>query len=163
MLEKFRRFELITRIWVDDFLRTSNRRIYAAGDVCLEHKFTYIAEASAQIAVRNAPFPDRQRLSALSVPWSTYTDRAIADNEEASFVKIYVRERSDRILGATIVARRAGDMIDEITLALVARAGLRTLARVIHDYPTQADAIKQAPDAYRMRLTSLLRSLQQLW
>ncbi|TAL97205.1 MAG: FAD-containing oxidoreductase, partial [Rhodanobacter sp.] len=182
-------------IRVDDFLRTSNRRIYAAGDVCLEHKFTHTADASARIAVRNALFPGRQRLSALTIPWCTYTDpaiahvglyvrqanhrdipvktftipmhdvdRAIADSEEAGFVKIHVRERSDRILGATIVARRAGDMINEITLAMVAGVGLRTLARVIHAYPTQADAIKQAADAYnRTRLTPLLRSWLRRW
>ena len=182
-------------IRVDDFLRTSNRRIYAAGDVCLEHKFTHTADASARIAVRNALFPGRQRLSALTIPWCTYTDpaiahvglyvrqanhrdipvktftipmhdvdRAVADSEEAGFVKIHVRERSDRILGATIVARRAGDMINEITLAMVAGVGLRTLARVIHAYPTQADAIKQAADAYnRTRLTPLIRSLLRRW
>jgi pyruvate/2-oxoglutarate dehydrogenase complex dihydrolipoamide dehydrogenase (E3) component len=74
-------------------------------------------------------------------------DRAIADGEETGFVKIHVRERSDRILGATIVARRAR-MINEVTLAIVARIGLKTLARVIHAYPTQAEAIKKAADAY---------------
>ena len=63
-------------------------------------------------------------------------------------MKIHVRERTDRILGATIVARHAGEIINEITLAIVARIGLRTLARVIHAYPTQAEAIKKAADAY---------------
>ena len=74
--------------------------------------------------------------------------RAIADGEETGFVKIHLKERSDRILGATIVARHAGEMINEITLAIVARIGLKTLARVIHAYPTQAEAIKKAADAY---------------
>ena len=64
------------------------------------------------------------------------------------FVKINVKERTDRILGATIVARHAGEMISEITLAIVAGVGLRTLARVIHAYPTQAEAIRKAADAY---------------
>ena len=163
---------------VDDFLQTSNRRVYAAGDACLAHKFNDTADASARIAVRNALFRGRQRLSALTVPWCTYTepeiahvglyvrearergipvetftipmhevDRAIADDEEVGFVKITVRERTDRILGATIVARHAGEMISEVTLAIVARIGLRRLARVIHPYPTQAEAIRKAADA----------------
>ena len=74
--------------------------------------------------------------------------RAIADGEETGFVKLHLKERSDRILGATIVARHAGEMINEITLAIVARIGLKTLARVIHAYPTQAEGIKKAADAY---------------
>ena len=49
-------------IRVDDFLRTSNRRIYAAGDVCMEHKFTDVADATARIVVRNALFPGRKRV-----------------------------------------------------------------------------------------------------
>jgi len=169
----------VTGIRVDDFLRTSNPRIYAAGDACLEHKFTDTADASARLAVHNALSLRRRRLSALTIPWCTYTDpeiahvglyvreardqdipvktftvpmhdvhRAIADGEETGFVKIHVKERTDRILGATIVARHAGDMINEITLAMVAGMGLRTLARVIHAYPTQAEAIKKAADAY---------------
>lgn len=165
-------------IRVDDFLRTSNSRIYAAGDVCLEHKFTHSADAAARIVVQNALFRGRRRLSALVIPWCTYTDpeiahvglyvrqaneqdlpvktftiplhdvtRAMADSEETGFVKIHVKERSDRILGATIVARHAGEMINEITLAMVAGIGLRTMSRVIHAYPTQAEAIKKAADA----------------
>ena len=63
-------------------------------------------------------------------------------------MKISVRERTDRILGATIVARHAGEMISEMTLAIVAGVGLRMLARVIHAYPTQAEAIRKAADAY---------------
>ena len=166
-------------IRIDDFLQTSNPRIYAAGDACLEHKFTHTADASARIAVHNALALGHRRLSALTIPWCTYTDpeiahvglyvreardrdipvrtftipmhdvhRAIADGEETGFVKIHLKERSDRILGATIVARHAGEMINEITLAIVARIGLKTLARVIHAYPTQADGIKKAADAY---------------
>lgn len=165
-------------IRVDDFLKTSNPRIYAAGDACLEHKFTHTADAAARIAVQNALFRGRQRLSALVIPWCTYTDpeiahvglyvrqanaqdvpvktftvpmhevpRAITDGEEVGFVKIHVREGTDQILGATIVARHAGEMINEITLAMVAGIGLRMLSRVIHAYPTQAEAIKKAADA----------------
>ena len=74
-------------------------------------------------------------------------DRAIADGEEVGFVKIHVKERTDRILGATVVASHAGDMINEITLAMVAGIGLRKLTRVIHAYDTQAEAIQKAAAA----------------
>src|SRR4029079_10939965 len=165
-------------VHVDNFLRTRNRRIYAAGDVCLGDKFNDTAQASALIVIENALFGGRRRLSELTIPWCTYTDpeiahvglyarqarernipvktftiplhdvdRAIADDEEVGFVKISVKERTDRILGATIVARHAGEMISEVTLAIGERSGLRTRARVIHPYPTQAEAIKKAADA----------------
>jgi pyruvate/2-oxoglutarate dehydrogenase complex dihydrolipoamide dehydrogenase (E3) component len=188
-------YDTVTGIRVDDFLRSSNPRIYAAGDACLEHKFTHTADASARIVVQNALFLGRKRLSALTIPWCTYTDpeiahvglyvrkarergipvktftiplhdvdRAIADGEDAGFVKIHVKERTDRILGATIVARHAGEMINGITLAMVSGIGLRELARVIHAYPTQAEGIKKAADAYtRSRLTPTLQSLLRRW
>ena len=182
-------------IRIDDFLRTSNPQIYAAGDVCLEHMYTHTAAASARIVVQNALFRGSERLSALIVPWCTFTDpeiahvglcvreairqyipvktftvpmhentRALTDSENGGFVKIHVREGTDQILGATIVARHAGDMINEITLAMVAGIGLRTLARVIHAYPTQAEAIRQAADAYsRTRLTPRIRARLRHW
>src|SRR5204862_3486462 len=59
---------------VDDHLRTSNRRIFAAGDVCSRFKFTHAADALARIVIRNALFFGRARASALVIPWCTYTD-----------------------------------------------------------------------------------------
>ena len=171
-------YDAAAGIQVDDYLRTSNPRIFAAGDVCLEHAYTNTAEASARIVVRNALFRGRQRLSALTVPWCTDTDpqvahvglsvrqartqnipvktytvplhdvvRAIADSEEEGFVKIHVRDGTDRILGATIVGRTAGELINTVSLAMVAGLGLRRLARVIHAYPTQGEAVRQAAQA----------------
>lgn len=127
-------------IVVDDYLRTTNRRIYAAGDVCLGWKFTHAAGAAARIVVQSALFglAGRRRLSRLVMPWCTYTDpevahvglnerqaherglavdtlvryladvdRARTDGETEGFVKVHVRCGTDRIVGATIVARRA--------------------------------------------------------
>jgi pyruvate/2-oxoglutarate dehydrogenase complex dihydrolipoamide dehydrogenase (E3) component len=91
-------------------------------------------------------------------------DRAIADGEEEGFVKIHVKKGTDKILGATIVARHAGEMISEITLAVVGGLGLKTLANVIHPYPTQAEGIKQCADLYnRTRLTPSIKNLFSRW
>jgi len=91
-------------------------------------------------------------------------DRAIADGEEDGFVKIHVREGSDTILGATVVARHAGEMINGISLAMVAGIGLATVARVIHTYPTQAEAIRMAANNYtRTRLTPFRGWLLRKW
>ncbi len=176
-------------IQINDFLQTSNPRIYAAGDVCLEHKFAHIEGASAHIVTQNALFLGRLRLSALTIPWCTYTDpeiahaglsvrearekdipvktvtvpmhdvdRAMADAEEEGFVKIHIKEGTDRILGATVVARHAGELIGVISLAMSAGVGLRKLANVSFPYPTQAAAIKMACNAYRDRHRSKLRA-----
>ncbi len=59
-----------------------------------------------------------------------------------------IRDGTDRILGATIVAKHAGEMINGLSLAITSGIGLRALAQVIHAYPTQAEAIKMAADAY---------------
>jgi len=182
-------------IRVNDFLRTSNPRIYAAGDICLPHKFTHTADAAARIVIQNALFRGRKRVSALSIPWCTYTDpeiahvgmyerdaieagiavdtfvremkevdRAIADGEEEGFVKVHVRKGTDKILGATVVARHAGEMINEISLAIVGDIGLGTIANVIHSYPTQAEAIKQVADSYnRTRLTPFVKKVLGWW
>ncbi len=189
------RFDRGQGVHVDDFMRTSNPRIYAAGDVALEHKYTHMADATARIVVQNALFLGRKRLSRLTIPWCTYTDpeiahvglyvreafergiavrtftvpmsdvdRAVTDDEGEGFVKIHVKERSDEILGATIVARHAGEMINEISLAMVAKVGLKTLGRVIHSYPTQAEAIRKAADLYAgSRLTPFVRRLSTRW
>jgi pyruvate/2-oxoglutarate dehydrogenase complex dihydrolipoamide dehydrogenase (E3) component len=135
---------------VNDYLQTTNPRIYAAGDVCMEAKFTHAADFAARTVIQNALFLGRKRLSALTIPWCTYTDPEIAhvglsgaqaeerglavdtlvrpllgggsrrsvDGEEQGFVKVHLRRGTDKIVGATIVARHAGEMIGELTLAL---------------------------------------------
>jgi pyruvate/2-oxoglutarate dehydrogenase complex dihydrolipoamide dehydrogenase (E3) component len=91
-------------------------------------------------------------------------DRALADGEENGFVKIHVKKGTDKIVGGTIVARHAGEMISEITLAMAGKVGLGTVANVIHPYPTQAEAIKQTADAFnRTRLTPLVKKVFGRW
>ena len=91
-------------------------------------------------------------------------DRARTDGETAGFVKVLVKRGTDKILGATIVAGEAGEMLNEITLAMVAGLGLKTLSTVIHPYPTQAEAIKKIADGYnRTRLTPTVKRLFSTW
>jgi len=172
---------------VNDYLQTTNPKIYAAGDICMNWKFTHAAEAAARIVIKNTLFSPfgigRSKLSSLVMPWVTYTDpeiahvglyeheaqklgievttikiafnsvdRAIADGEESGFLKIHHKKGSDEIIGATIVASHAGEMISEVTTAMVNKIGLSKLSSVIHPYPTQAEAIKKAADAYRRTL-----------
>ena len=93
-----------------------------------------------------------------------HVDRARADGETNGFVKIHVKAGSDQILGATLVASHAGEMIGEITTAMVAGVGLKTLATVIHPYPTQAEAIRKIADQYnRTRLTPFVKRALQTW
>lgn len=182
-------------IKVNDNLCTTNPRIFAAGDCCMARKFTHAADAAARIVIQNALFKGRAKLSALTMPWCTYTDpevahvglyeadakdrgietdtfrvemaeidRARTDGETEGFIKVLVRKGTDKILGATIVSAHAGEMISEITTAMAAKAGLGTLAKVIHPYPTQAEAIKRVADAYnRTRLTPRVAALLKWW
>ena len=87
----------------------------------------------------------------INIPMSS-VDRAITDGETQGFVKIIHRRGSDEILGATIVASRAGELISEVTTAMVNKIGLSKLSSTIHPYPTQGDGIKKAADAYRRKL-----------
>lgn len=172
-------------VQVDAYLRTSNRRIYAAGDVCSPLQFTHLADAHARIVVRNALFFGRARDSSLIVPWCTYTDpevaqvgltqaaaeergincdeitipldrvdRAVLDDQTDGYLRVRVRRGSDRLLGGSIVASHAGEMIGALTLAVSQRIGLKRVADTIFPYPTQAEAFKKAADAFnRGRLT----------
>jgi len=91
-------------------------------------------------------------------------DRAVLDGQTEGFVKVLVRKGTDRIVGATVVADHAGDLISEITLAMVHGIGLGKIARTIHPYPTQAEAIKKLGDAYnRTRLTPWVKWLLGKW
>ena len=91
-------------------------------------------------------------------------DRAILEGEDHGFVKVHVKQGTDQILGATIVSAHAGEMISEITLAMVGGLGLKTVGRTIHPYPTQTDAIRKIGDLYsRTRLTPFVGRLFGKW
>jgi len=106
-----------TGVVVDDRLRTTNRRVYAAGDVCSPWKFTHAADAMARIVVQNALFLGRKRASALVVPWCTYTDPEVAHVG----------------IGADESGRRGGDVL---TLTV----GLDAVDRAVLDGETEGFA-----------------------
>ena len=86
------------------------------------------------------------------------------DGEDDGFLRVHLKKGSDRILGATLVATHAGDMISELTLAMTAGIGLGAIAGTIHPYPTQAEVMKKAADAYnRTRLTPTVKALFRWW
>jgi pyruvate/2-oxoglutarate dehydrogenase complex dihydrolipoamide dehydrogenase (E3) component len=182
-------------IEVDDHLRTSNRAVFAAGDVCSAYKFTHAADAMARLVVQNALFLGRRRFSSLVIPCCTYTDpevahvgytateasergieidtyrvelaevdRAVIDGDEQGFAAVHTRRGTGRVVGATIVAPHAGEMIGEITLLMANRLTLAALGRTIHCYPTQVEVLKKIADAYqRSRLTPLISAISRKW
>ncbi|RIL05957.1 MAG: FAD-containing oxidoreductase [Proteobacteria bacterium] len=182
-------------IQVDDRLRTTNPNVYAVGDCCMAEKFTHAADAAAKIAVQNAFFFGRKKLSALVMPWCTYTDpelahvglsprdaeargialdtytqsfehvdRALTDGAEDGFVRVHVRRGTDRVVGATVVAPHAGEMLSLLTAAITNGVGLGKLAGTIFPYPTQSEAIKAVANQYmRTRLTPTVKRLFETW
>lgn len=91
-------------------------------------------------------------------------NRAVTDGEDEGFVKIHTKQGTDEIVGATIVASHAGEMISEVTLAMVGKLGLGRFVDVIHPYPVQAEGIKRAAGLFtRTRLTPTVKSLFETW
>ncbi|MCW4355867.1 NAD(P)/FAD-dependent oxidoreductase [Hoyosella sp. YIM 151337] len=152
------------RIVVDRSMRTSNPRIWAAGDVTPLPQFTHTAGAFASIAASNAILGLRRKATTSAIPQVTFTDpevasvgltsaahgtrqqtithdhldRAVTEDERRGFSRLHF-DRKGRIVGATVVSPRAGETIGELTLAI--RLGLRgrELAGTIHPYPTFSD------------------------
>ncbi|HEU4698834.1 MAG TPA: mercuric reductase [Gemmatimonadales bacterium] len=189
-------------VTVDDRLRTTNRRVYAVGDVASRWRFTHAADAMARLVVANALFFGRGRASRLVVPWCTYTspevahvgltaeaaaaagvaidtitvpfehlDRAVleapggrAEAAAEGFCRVHLARRRDRIVGATLVGAHAGETIAEVTLAMTRGLGLGALGATIHPYPTRAEALRKAADAWRRtRLTPTARRVLDLF
>lgn len=180
---------------VDHRLRTTNPKIFAAGDICSRYKFTHAADAMARIVIANALFMARRKVTDLVVPWCTYTDpeiahvgfyeqegreagfdvatiteplsqvdRAILDGEVEGFARVHYERKTGKILGGTLVARHAGEMVSELTLAMVARQKLDVLSSTIHAYPTQVEALRKVGDAYRRtKLTLAVKKIFAKW
>jgi pyruvate/2-oxoglutarate dehydrogenase complex dihydrolipoamide dehydrogenase (E3) component len=172
---------------VDDRLRTSNRRIFAAGDVCSRYQFTHAADAMARIVIQNSLFHGRKRVSTLIIPSAIYTfpevahvgppaghagmentqmvtvpladvDRAVIDGATEGFLRMH--HRRGRIVAATVVAPNAGDLIGQIASVMRRGGSLAEFSSDIFPYPTIAAVLRQAGDAYRREsLTPMTRQL----
>lgn len=181
------------RIVVDRYLRTTNRRIFAAGDVCAPFQFTHNADAHARIVVQNALFLPTATTTKLVVPRCTYTDpevaqvgptRAELEREGVSFEALRVDYRDldrgraggdhsgfvevlvagKRILGATVVGRDAGEQIAPVCLAMSNGLGLGAFGRAVLPYPTRAEALKRLADQYnRRKLTPRTQGWFERW
>ena len=167
-------------VTVNDKLQTSNKRIYAVGDVASQYKFTHTADALARIAIQNALFFGRAKASDLVVPWCTYTspeiahvgmyaadaekagievdtmtlplsdvDRSVLEGADEGFLRLHLKKGTDQVVGATLVAEHAGDILSELYLAVTHKVGLGKIASTIHPYPTQGEVIKKAADQWR--------------
>lgn len=177
------------------YLQTTNRRIYAAGDISSKWKSTHTADAQAAMVIHNSLFLRTKNCDSLVVPWCTYTDpevahvgrypdeyagrrkgtdtysasfedndRAVLDGESAGLIEIYTRQGIDRIVGATIVGRNAGEIISELTLAINSGTSLTRLASLIHPYPTRAGIVRDAAREFmRSRLTPRVKRILNRW
>jgi pyruvate/2-oxoglutarate dehydrogenase complex dihydrolipoamide dehydrogenase (E3) component/uncharacterized membrane protein YdjX (TVP38/TMEM64 family) len=180
---------------VDERLRTSNARIFAAGDICSRFQFTHAADAMARIVIANALFMARRKVTDLVMPWCTYTDpeiahvgyyekdaqsagyevatltqslgdvdRAVLDGDAAGFARVHYDKKTGKVLGGTIVARHAGEMLGELTLAITAKQTVGVLSSTIHSYPTQAEVLHKIGDAYmRTKLTPTVKKVFAKW
>lgn len=156
---------------VDDHLRTSNPRIWAAGDLTGHPQFTHTAGVHGSLAASNAVLGVRRKVDLTAIPRVTYTqpevaavgvgteapsdglraltwrhthvDRAVTEQETGGFTRLTV-DRRGRIVGATVTGPRAGESIGELTLAISQGLRTRDLAGVTHAYPTWNDGLWQA-------------------
>jgi pyruvate/2-oxoglutarate dehydrogenase complex dihydrolipoamide dehydrogenase (E3) component len=165
-------------VTVDSRLRTTNKKVFAVGDVAGGLQFTHVASYHAGIALRNILFRIPARTTKQVVPWVTYTDPELAhvgmleDEAREKFGKISVvrwplaeNDRAEaqnelegvikivstikgRILGVQIVARNAGDLILPWVMAVGRREKLGTMAGLIAPYPTYSEIGKRAAGSY---------------
>jgi pyruvate/2-oxoglutarate dehydrogenase complex dihydrolipoamide dehydrogenase (E3) component len=163
-------------IQVNEYLQSTNSNIYAAGDCCtgLKQLFTHAADLQGRMVYSNAMSGNKQSISRVLLPWVTNThpevghvgqstesepsenevymvklwevDRAVLDRTEGGFVRIAVKKGTDRILGATVVCDRAGELLAQLSMAIECGIGLRKLASLTHAYPSLSEAIRMCAE-----------------
>ncbi|MEQ9452825.1 MAG: FAD-dependent oxidoreductase [Pseudomonadales bacterium] len=179
-------------IQTDDKLRTSNRKIYAAGDCTAQQQFTHYADAQARVVVQNALFAPTASVKNMIVPHCTYTspevasvartpdvdesdydkyefdlaelDRSRTQPEGSGFASVLTRKGTDEIVAATVVGEGAGDLLAGIMLLMSNGLGLSAMAKVMLPYPTRSEFLKRLADAYnKTRMTPLVARIFKWW
>lgn len=187
-------YDVFSGIQASDRMQTTNRRIFAAGDVCSMLKFTHAADLQARIVVRNALFGGRERFRPSEIPYCIYThpevahvgihestaqvngvaldtlslvledvDRAVLEGT-TGIIRVHLKRGTDRILGASIVAERASEMISQFAFAMKNNIGLAKLGSTVQPYPTYGNAVRQPADQFnRRRLTPMTKRILSHW
>lgn len=172
-----------TRLIVDDYLRTTNPHVYVVGDVAGNYQFTHAAEMHAKVVIKNMISPFKEKFDAKNIAWATYTspqiatfgiskkdaesngytilqkefdheDRAIVDENEEGKLILYV-DKNEYIQGGTMIGENAGEISQELILAMSSRIKLSSLFNKVYPYPTASRINKQiAGDYMRSKLTT---------
>ncbi len=184
-----------TGISITDRCRTSQRHIYAAGDVTGRYQFTHMSDHMAKVAVTNALLKVPKTIDTDHVPWVTYTDpelahvgaqpealeaegishetyrfpydqldRALAESETTGLIKVHATSLTGKILGASVLGERAGELITSFALAMRNGTTLRNIADTIHPYPTYGEGVRRVADQWYVQkqspfLTKIVQTL----
>jgi pyruvate/2-oxoglutarate dehydrogenase complex dihydrolipoamide dehydrogenase (E3) component len=179
-------------IEVDRRLRTSQRHIYAVGDVCGPLAFTHMAEYQAGIALANIVFRIPKKVDYRVIPRVVYTDpevatvglnsaeadeqglrydvaefpladldRAITEQRSHGFARILIRK--GRIIGASIIAPRAGELIHELALAMRVNAKVKEITELVHAYPTYAQINRRTINSRYAHLLQSRKARTLVW
>jgi len=163
---------------VDARLRTTNPKVFAAGDVVGGYQFTHMASHHAVVVIKNALFRLPAKVETRAVPWVTYTDPELAqvglteaqarqkhgairvlrwpfsENDRARAERSteglvkVIASPRGRILGASILGAQAGELIQPWTLAIAQGIKLSAMAGIIAPYPTRGEAGKRAAGGF---------------
>ncbi len=157
-------------IEVNDKMQTSVKNIYACGDVRGKYLFTHTASYEASIAVKNALILPIFKSNYRNIAWTTYTspevahvgvlesevskdesytyitpisnnDRSKSEDDREGFVKL-VLDKKRRLIGATIVGDRAGEMILQLSVMISKKLHLSSALNIIYQYPAQGEIVK---------------------
>lgn len=174
-----RKNETNTKLLVNDYLQTTNKRVYVVGDVAGNFQFTHAAEMHAKTVIRNLLSWRKKKFDATNIAWTTFTtpevatfgmsekdalrtgteiicqhfthdDRAIVDENENGMLQLYV-DTKGRIRGGTMVAKNAGELSQELILAMNEKIPLSSLFNKVYPYPTGARINKTVASMYESR------------
>jgi pyruvate/2-oxoglutarate dehydrogenase complex dihydrolipoamide dehydrogenase (E3) component len=148
------------RIVIQNALFAGRRRFSAAvvpWSTYTDPEVAHVGLDAAEVAARG------EAVATITIPFDE-VDRARLEGDARGFLRVHAESGSGRLLGGTVVGRDAGDLVAELATAIAGRMGLPDLAAVIHPYPTRAEAVRKAGDAWnRRRLTPSARRLLGAW
>ncbi len=165
-----------TKLIIDDYLRTTNPHVYVVGDVAGNYQFTHAAEMHAKVVIKNMLSPFKEKFDAKNIAWVTYTspevatfgiskkdaemkgltilqkrfsheDRAIVDENENGNLMLYI-DKGNYIQGGTMIAKNAGEISQELLLAMSSKIKLSALFNKVYPYPTASRINKQITGEY---------------